>query len=125
MICTGGTRPVSTGLRGVLIGGRRSQYANPIPYELLGNLADMFSLQWACGVGPSMPGFISNVNNNAHVSIGWTRLYYMSFLVGFSIAAVIYVTLHRLLPAPSVKDFVMSPATKKQVMRESQAKWDG
>ncbi|KIX01625.1 uncharacterized protein Z518_09351 [Rhinocladiella mackenziei CBS 650.93] len=80
---------------------------------------------WACGVAPSMPGFISNVNHGIKVSIGWTRVYYISFLVGFSVTTVVFVGLHHFLPAPSVKDFVKTPASAKQVMAESQAKWDG
>ncbi|KIW87755.1 uncharacterized protein Z519_11729 [Cladophialophora bantiana CBS 173.52] len=79
---------------------------------------------WACGVFPSMPGFISNVNNSIHVSLGWTHAYYISFLVGFSIAAVVFVALHHFLPAPAVKDFVLNPQTSRQVMAEAQAAWD-
>jgi nucleobase:cation symporter-1, NCS1 family len=76
------------------------------------------------GVFPSMPGFVANVNASIHVSLGWTRVYYLSFLVGFSIAAVVYIALHRFFPAPSVKDFVLSPATHKEVMAEYQERWD-
>ncbi|KAJ9610457.1 hypothetical protein H2200_005234 [Cladophialophora chaetospira] len=79
---------------------------------------------WALGVFPSMPGFVSNVNFDIHVSIGWTRVYYLSFLVGFAISAVVFVALHHFFPAPNVKDFVLSPATHREVMAEYQAKWD-
>ena len=72
-----------------------------------------------------MPGFISAVNNNIKVSIGWTRLYYLCFLAGFAISATVFIALNYFFPAPGVKDFVMSPATRKEVMAESQAKWDG
>jgi phosphotransferase system glucose/maltose/N-acetylglucosamine-specific IIC component len=71
-----------------------------------------------------MPGFISNVNNNVTVAVGWTRVYYISFLVGFSIAAVVYVGLHYIFPAPSVRDFVMRPTTARQVMRDAEERWD-
>jgi hypothetical protein len=71
-----------------------------------------------------MPGFVSNVNNSIHVSIGWTRVYYLSFLVGFAIAAVVFVALHHFFPAPNVKDFVLSPASHREVMAEYQTKWD-
>ncbi|EXJ56818.1 hypothetical protein A1O7_07162 [Cladophialophora yegresii CBS 114405] len=81
-------------------------------------------LAWAISVFPCMPGFVSNVNNDIHISIGWTRVYYLSFLVGFAIAAVVFVALHHFFPAPSVKDFVLGPATAKQVMAEYQARWD-
>ena len=71
-----------------------------------------------------MPGFVSNVSNGIHVSIGWTRVYYISFLVGFGIAAVVFVALHHFFAAPNVKDVVLRQATHKQVMAEYQAKWD-
>lgn len=71
-----------------------------------------------------MPGFVSNVNNSIVVSIGWTRVYYLSFLVGFSIAAVVFVALHHFFPAPNVKAFVLSPATHKETMIEYRDKWD-
>lgn len=72
-----------------------------------------------------MPGFVSNVNTTISVSIGWTRLYYISFLVGFSISAVVFVALHQFFPAPSIKDFVLSPMTAEQIMADAQARWDG
>ena len=71
-----------------------------------------------------MPGFVSNVNNSITVSIGWTRVYYLSFLVGFGISFVVYVALHYFFPAPNLKDFVLSPASSREVMREYQERWD-
>lgn len=71
-----------------------------------------------------MPGFISNVNNSITVSIGWTRLYYISFLVGFSISAVTFVALHQFFPAQAVKDFVARPETAKETMLDAQTRWD-
>ncbi|KAI1627487.1 allantoin permease [Exophiala viscosa] len=81
-------------------------------------------IAWALGVFPSMPGFVSNVNTSISVSIGWTRVYYISFLVGFSISAVVYVGLHHFFPAPNVKDFVLSPTMAKQTMADAQTGWD-
>ncbi|KAL6246430.1 hypothetical protein RBB50_006666 [Rhinocladiella similis] len=81
-------------------------------------------IAWALGVFPSMPGFISNVNNSITVSIGWTRLYYISFLVGFSISAVTFVALHQFFPAQAVKDFVARPETAKETMLDAQTRWD-
>jgi hypothetical protein len=37
---------------------------------------------------------------------------------------VVFIALHHFFPAPSVKDFVLSPATAEQVMAEYQARWD-
>jgi hypothetical protein len=80
--------------------------------------------QWALGVFPSMPGFISNVNNRITVSLGWTHVYYISFLVGFSISAVCFIALHHFFPAPMVKDFVLSPQSRRENMAYYQEKWD-
>ncbi len=71
-----------------------------------------------------MPGFVSNVNNNFQVSLGWTRVYYLSFLVGFAISSVVFIALHHFFPAPSVKDFVLRPTTSRQFMAEYQDRWD-
>ena len=71
-----------------------------------------------------MPGFISNVNNSIHVSIGFTHFYYLSFLAGFCISATVFIALHHFFPPPEVKDFVLTAATHRQVMAEYQHKWD-
>lgn len=71
-----------------------------------------------------MPGFISNVNSSITVSIGWTRLYYISFLVGFSISAVTFVALHHFFPAQAVREFVARPETAKETMLDAQTRWD-
>ncbi|KAK6383952.1 hypothetical protein LTS17_003244 [Exophiala oligosperma] len=81
-------------------------------------------IAWALGVFPSMPGFISNVNSSITVSIGWTRLYYISFLVGFSISAVTFVALHHFFPAQAVREFVARPETAKETMLDAQTRWD-
>ncbi|KAK7900658.1 hypothetical protein LTR67_002942 [Exophiala xenobiotica] len=80
---------------------------------------------WALGVFPSLPGFLSNVNYSISVSIGWTRLYYISFLVGFSISAVVFIALHHFFPAHGVKEFVTGPETAAETMLDAQSRWDG
>jgi NCS1 family nucleobase:cation symporter-1 len=77
------------------------------------------------GVFPSLPGFLSNVNYSISVSIGWTRLYYISFLVGFSISAVVFIALHHFFPAHGVKEFVTGPETAAETMLDAQSRWDG
>jgi NCS1 family nucleobase:cation symporter-1 len=90
-----------------------------------------FGIDWRCvvawmmGTWPSMPGFVAAVQPNITVAIGWTRVYYLSFLVGFFISSVVYIGLHWAFPAPSVKDFVMSRTSARQNMADCQAKWDG
>jgi NCS1 family nucleobase:cation symporter-1 len=79
---------------------------------------------WACGAAPSMPGFISAVNTTINVPIGFTHIYYINFLTGFLIASVVLVGLHWAFPAPSQKEFVMSPTSPKETMAEYQARWD-
>lgn len=79
---------------------------------------------WACGVAPSMPGFISAVNTSVHVPVGCTRIYYINFLTGFSIAAVVFVALHRFFPARRVEDFIRNAPEKRTVMREFRESWD-
>lgn len=65
-----------------------------------------FGLNWRAlvayvvGIAPNMPGFISTVGNNIHVSMGAIRLYYLNYLVGFSISFVVYVGLCRFFPIP-------------------------
>lgn len=82
-------------------------------------------LQWAMGVWPSMPGFVAAVNSSVTVSIGWTRLYYISFLVGTAISALTYSALHYFFPAPSVKDYLLQAPPRRVVQAQFTAKWDG
>lgn len=130
MISSGETSRVSTGSATELIGGLLWRYVQ----ALAGNqnalssrtpLRYLLTLsQWALGVFPSMPGFVSNVNNDIQVSLGWTRVYYLSFLVGLAISSIVFIALHHFFPAPSVKDFVLNPATSREVMAKYQARWD-
>jgi NCS1 family nucleobase:cation symporter-1 len=40
---------------------------------------------WVCSVSPSMPGFIHNANNSIAVPKGATRVYSLSFVLGFAL----------------------------------------
>ncbi|KAM3160490.1 hypothetical protein ACU8KH_04624 [Lachancea thermotolerans] len=65
-----------------------------------------FGINWRAlvayvvGIAPNMPGFVSTVGDNIHVSTGALRLYYLNYLVGFSISFVVYVGLCRFFPVP-------------------------
>ena len=77
------------------------------------------------GVWPSMPGFVSAVSTNITVSIGWTYLYYISFLVGTAITAVCFIALHYFFPVPAIKDYLITAPPRREVQAEYRAKWDG
>lgn len=45
-----------------------------------------------------MPGFVHNVNPSLKVGIGATRLADLSYVLGFTIAVVMSIVLHKLFP---------------------------
>ncbi|KAH8093863.1 NCS1 nucleoside transporter family [Cristinia sonorae] len=62
-------------------------------------------IAWVLGVWPSMPGFCASVTpKKVHVSTTWIHVYYMSWLLGFSISAVIWLTLNTLWPPPGLRE---------------------
>lgn len=88
-------------------------------------MADRNLTQWVLGVWPSMPGFVAAVNSTIKVSIGWTHLYYISFLVGTAISALAFIALHRFFPVRPIRDYVNSAPSRRIVQSEYRAKWDG
>lgn len=72
-----------------------------------------------------MPGFVAAVSPGNKVAIGWTRLYYISFLVGTAISALAFVALHRFFPVRGIQDYVNSAPPRRVVQAEYRAKWDG
>jgi NCS1 family nucleobase:cation symporter-1 len=72
-----------------------------------------------------MPGFISAVSPSITVPLGFTHLYYICFLSGFTISAAVYSSLHTLFPARAVQAFVKHAPEPKVLMRMYQQKWDG
>jgi nucleobase:cation symporter-1, NCS1 family len=82
------------------------------------------AIAWICGVAPSMPGFISAVSPGVKVPIGATRLYYICFLNGLAISAVVFIALNYIFPARQLKAFVDGPATAKETIKEYRARWD-
>ena len=81
--------------------------------------------QWICGVAPSMPGFIASVNQSVTVPIGLIHMYYICFLVGFSITASVFCLLHFVFPAKQVVNFVASSLSAKILIADYQDRWDG
>lgn len=72
-----------------------------------------------------MPGFIASVQRSLSVPLGFTHLYYICFLSGFFISAVVYTVLHYIFPAKAVQQWVKSSASPAVLMREYRDQWDG
>ncbi|KAK7892352.1 hypothetical protein LTR67_007448 [Exophiala xenobiotica] len=53
---------------------------------------------WVCAVVPSMPGFVHSVNPSLKVGKGATRIFSLSFVFGFVVAALIAYVLHMVFP---------------------------
>ncbi|KIX01408.1 uncharacterized protein Z518_09134 [Rhinocladiella mackenziei CBS 650.93] len=53
---------------------------------------------WVCAVIPSMPGFVHSVNPSLHVGIGASRIFSLSFVLGFVLSAIIAWLLHQIFP---------------------------
>lgn len=80
---------------------------------------------WVCGVAPSMPGFLANVNPDIVVPRACMRIFYINFLTGFVISAVVFVALHAVFPARRLRAFVDGPVSSEQVIDFYRRKWDG
>lgn len=72
-----------------------------------------------------MPGFVAAVNTDIKVSIGWTRLYYVSFLVGTTISALFFIALHHFFPVSAINNYLATSPSRREVQAEYRAKWDG
>jgi nucleobase:cation symporter-1, NCS1 family len=76
------------------------------------------------GVVPSFPGFLASVSPGITVPIGFTHLYYLCFLTGSSISAVVLTLLHYIFPAHALQSFVTESPSPKEVMAIYQDRWD-
>ncbi|CAI7565782.1 unnamed protein product [Penicillium pancosmium] len=83
------------------------------------------AVAWVCGTVPSLPGFVAYVSPGISVPTGLTHLYYICFLSGLAISAVVYCTFHLLFPATAVRDFVSTAPPAPVLMREYRERWDG
>ncbi|KAL1693530.1 permease for cytosine/purines, uracil, thiamine, allantoin-domain-containing protein [Schizophyllum commune] len=58
---------------------------------------------WVLGVFPSMPGFCADVTpETVVVSESWTRVYYLSWLLGCAISGSVHLSLSKIWPPPGV-----------------------
>lgn len=64
------------------------------------------------------------MNPTVTVSVGLTRLFYISFLTGMTISGVVYVGMHYVFPDGRLKAFVHSAALAEQVMAEYEEQYD-
>lgn len=71
-----------------------------------------------------MPGFISAVSPGVTVPIGATRLYYICFLNGCAISALIFVALNYAFPAKKLKAYVHGPESWREARIEFRDRWD-
>lgn len=71
-----------------------------------------------------MPGFISAVSPGVRVPIGATRLYYICFLNGCAISALIFVALHYAFPAKKQKAYVQGTESWREARMEFRDRWD-
>ncbi|SCU85955.1 LAME_0D03774g1_1 [Lachancea meyersii CBS 8951] len=55
---------------------------------------------YLAGIVPNMPGFVGTVGDNIHVPMGAIKLYYLNYLVGFSVSFLVYVALCHYFPVP-------------------------
>ena len=55
---------------------------------------------WVLAITPSMPGFVASVNKNANVGVGGNRVFSLSFLLGFTLAAGFAYLFHVIWPYP-------------------------
>ncbi|RKU46126.1 hypothetical protein DL546_006888 [Coniochaeta pulveracea] len=82
------------------------------------------AVAWMVGFAPLMPGFIAAVNTSATVSSGATELYYLSYLYGFCASGLVFILLHRLLPAPNFDAFVRNSMSAEGAQMYYKEKWD-
>jgi NCS1 family nucleobase:cation symporter-1 len=60
-------------------------------------------IAWVLGVWPSLPGFAASVTPaSVHVSTDWVHVYYLSWPLGFTISATVWMVLNKIWPPPGV-----------------------
>ncbi|KAM5467015.1 hypothetical protein MauCBS54593_005635 [Microsporum audouinii] len=75
-------------------------------------------IAWICGTVPSLPGFVTSVNANVQVPLGFTRIYQLCFLVGFGISASVYTALHLAFPDAKLQQYVSTAASPAVLIQE-------
>ncbi|KAJ4248733.1 hypothetical protein NW762_012571 [Fusarium torreyae] len=79
---------------------------------------------WIIGVAPLLPGFIAAVNPSVHISDGAIELYYLNYLFGFLVSALVYYVLHLAVPDKGFDAFVKDGTPAKEVQRVYDERWD-
>jgi NCS1 family nucleobase:cation symporter-1 len=62
-------------------------------------------VSWFCGWVPLLPGLIHLVTPSIQVSVGATRLYSLSFVIGLCMSFVVHLALNTIFPPPGLQDF--------------------
>jgi len=81
-------------------------------------------LQWLFRVIPSFPSFLASISSTISVPNGFTKLYYLCFLLGLFIAGFVYALLHYVFPAPLLQAFVGSSSSPRDLMAKYEEEWD-
>lgn len=87
---------------------RRQKLKIPDLYQQDGIYWYTFGFNWRAitafviAIFPSLPGFAGAVSGKQLVAVGWTRVYQLSYFVGFAIAALLYFTLSHFFPPPGL-----------------------
>ncbi|KAE8149174.1 permease for cytosine/purines, uracil, thiamine, allantoin-domain-containing protein [Aspergillus avenaceus] len=79
---------------------------------------------WVCGIVPSLPGFVVTIDPSITVPVALTRMYYICFLTGAAISAIVFTVLHCIFPASGVQSFVKTAPASEVLMREYRQQWD-
>lgn len=79
---------------------------------------------WIVGVAPCLPGFVAQINGDQTMPEPAMELFYLNYLYGYLVSGVVFVALHKLIPARSVDDFVRKPETARQLQLHYRQLWD-
>ncbi|RDB26775.1 Allantoin permease [Hypsizygus marmoreus] len=81
---------------------------------------------WVLGVWPSLPGFCASVTpGSIHVGINWIHVYYLSWPLGFTISAVVWMVLNSVWPPPGVGEVDEKDVFGTFGVRDVGGDWDG
>lgn len=81
------------------------------------------SVQWIVGVVPCLPGFVAAVNTSVTVTDGATEFYYLNYLYGFLVSALVYSLLHFVFPDQKLDAFVRESPSAKELQQTYDDRW--
>ncbi|KAF5026732.1 hypothetical protein F66182_1150 [Fusarium sp. NRRL 66182] len=79
---------------------------------------------WVTGVAPTLPGFAATVDPSVQISDGAIELYYLNYLFGFVVSAVVYYGLHLTVPDKKFNAFVKDDRSALDVQQVYDDRWD-